>query len=273
MPNQPEMSEDAHPRATPASAVFILNWNPEDVGLLRALARTGDHIELICVGRHDPAYIARSIANEPACPEFDYRRGEVDNLSIDRFTAFLRDDLNIQRARAALVLPPPGRSEPDAFSRLACAAIKRACGDRPVPNIVVAVDDPEAAFEFAGHGVATIFHEGFLRSALMAHACVDLAVFQFLLDLVERRHSVQLLPIPEDMRAQTFRDACLQLDKNEAGAPITILGIYAAARAKGNGNGNGNGNGTNASRRQLQLNPGPKTPLRDAEGLVALTAP
>ena len=132
--------------APPASApIFIINWNPEDVGLLRALAQQGDDVALTCVGRHDPEYIKRATASETACPAFDYRRGEVDNLSIDRFTSFLRDELSIHRARAVLVLPHRGRSEPDAFSRLACAAIKRACGDEPVPNIVVSVDDPEAA--------------------------------------------------------------------------------------------------------------------------------
>ena len=39
------------------------------------------------------------------------------------------------------------------------------------------VRDPEAAYEFAGLGVATVFYPGYLRAALLAHACVDLGVF------------------------------------------------------------------------------------------------
>ncbi len=240
--------------------IVVINWDPEDIGLLQSLARLGEDAQLVCVGHHDPRYIERSIADETERPEFSYRRGQVDNQSIERFTTFLRDELDIRSARAVVVLPHHGRSEPDAFSRLACAAIKRACEDDPVPNIVVAVDDPEAAFEFAGHGVATIFYDGFLRSALMAHACVDLAVFRFLVELIERQHSVQLLPIPEALREKQFRDACIELERDEAGAPITVVGLYSRAR------------GGSRVRSRLELNPGPRAPLRDAAGLVALTA-
>ncbi|MCA9717172.1 MAG: hypothetical protein H6713_12315 [Myxococcales bacterium] len=241
--------------------VVVINWDPEDIGLLRSLERACADVELICVGHHDPRYIDRSIESETSRPQFIYRRGQVDNESIDRFSEFLARELEIHSASAVIVLPHHGRSEPDAFSRLACAAIKRACGDEPVPNIVVAVDDPEAAFEFAGHGVATIFYDGFLRSALMAHACVDLAVFRFLVELIERRHSVRLLPIPEGLRSKSFRDACVELERDDAGRPITLLGLYSPPS-----------HGERAAGSRLRLNPGPRTPLRDAAGLVALTA-
>ncbi len=240
--------------------IVVINWDPEDIGLLQSLARLGEDAQLVCVGRHDPRYIERSLADETERPDFRYRRGQVDNQSIERFTTFLRDELDIRSARAVIVLPHHGRSEPDAFSRLACAAIKRACGDEPVPNIVVAVDDPEAAFEFAGHGVATIFYDGFLRSALMAHACVDLAVFRFLVELIERQHSVQLMPIPDSLREKQFRDACIELEYDDAGAPITVLGLYSRMT------------GGSRVRSRLELNPGPRASLRSANGIVALTA-
>ena len=235
----------------------MINWDPAEVGLLRAIERTHGRAQLLCVGAREPDAVARALAGDSERPDFEYRRGEVDNRSLERFTAFLRDEIDIARADAVIVLPAHGRGEPDAFSRLTCAAIQRACGDAAVPNIVVAVEDPEAAFEFAGHGVATIFYPGFLRSALMAHACVDLAVFQFLLELVERRHRVQLLPIPGSLADASFGELCGALEEDADGRPLTILGLCRPA--------------PHDDAPRILLNPGPEFPLTRATGLVALS--
>jgi TRAP-type uncharacterized transport system substrate-binding protein len=130
-----------------------------------------------------------------------------------------------------IVLPHHGGGEPDAFSRITCAAIHRACRGQP-PRIVVAVEDPEATHEFAGLGVATIFYPGFLRAALLAHACLDLAAFRVLLGLVRGRLRVQTWPVPPTLRAGTFRDACLAVEVDPAGNSSRCSGCSRGPRTR-----------------------------------------
>ena len=167
------------------------------------------------------------------------------------FAEFLERSAEVARARSVIVLPHRGRGETDAFSRLTCAAIHRACHGQP-PRIIVAVEDPEATHEFAGLGVATIFYPGFLRAALLAHACLDLGVLRFMLALLRGGLRVQSWPLPAELRGKSFRDACLAVETDPEGRPVTVLGIF-----------NGEAG--------MLVNPGPAHPLAAATALLVLT--
>lgn len=164
--------------------------------------------------------------------------------------------LGVVEARAVIVLPRGDAPEPDSLSRLTCAAIRKACGERPGPNVLVEVEDPEAAFEFAGLGVATVFYSGHLRAALLGQACVDLGVFQFILGLLRGRHLVRTIPVPEALRGASFAEAALELELDERGRPMTVIGV---ARPPGELGGGG-----------VVANPGPDAPLADVVGLLVL---
>jgi hypothetical protein len=134
--------------------------------------------------------------------------------------------------------------------------VARACEGGDIPNTLVEVRDPEAAYEFAGLGVATVFYPGYLRAALLAHACVDLGVFQFLYSLLRGDLRVRLLPLSEDLRRGTFVEAVLAHEEDEAGAPITVIGLQLAASAD--------------TPERLVINPGPRHAMNHALGLLTL---
>jgi hypothetical protein len=241
------------PAPTEAPArVIVLNYDPAAEGLLGALHRLydGPRLDLLCVGAAAPAEIEPHLAGRAT-----YLQGAIDR-GLEHYTALLAGRAAVTAARAVIVLPRHAGGEVDANSRLICAAIRRACGALKGPAVVVAIEDPEASFEFAGLGVTTIFYPGFLRAALFAHACVDLAVFRFILGLLHGRVRVLTIPVPAHLRAATFRAATLALEEAPDGAPLTLIGVFDGAGA---------GAG-------LRLNPGPGYSLAEVACLLALTA-
>jgi hypothetical protein len=66
---------------------------------------------------------------------------------------------------------------------------------------------------------------------------------------------IQTWPVPPALRAGTFRDACLEVEADPAGNPVTLLGVFAGA----------------ADAPTMVVNPGPGRSLADAAGLLVLT--
>lgn len=236
-----------------STRVIVLNYAARARGLVAAVADffAGDRIELVLVGDEDPR-----LGEVPARITATTLAGAVEG-GFDDYVALLAGPARIAEAEAVIVLPQPRAAEVDAHSRLTCVAIRRACGDGPMPTTVVAIDDPEASFEFAGLGVTTIFYPGFLRAALFAHACVDLPVFHFILGLLRGAYRVDTLPIPEALRGATFRDACRSLERGGDGRPITLVGVFAD-EAEG------------AGAPVMKINPGPTFALAKARSLLAI---
>jgi hypothetical protein len=239
--------------ASEGPGVVVMQWTPRSLGLVDALARTmadAGVARITCVGEAigaPPASVAGvEVHGLELAPE----------LGFDALVERLSEDLRIADARAVIVLPRRDVSEPDSISRLTCAAIRRACGERAGPNILVEIEDPEAAFEFVGLGVATVFYSGHLRAALLGQACVDLGVFQFIIGLLRGRHRVRTIAVPEQLRDKTFADAALELELDARGRPMTIIGVATAEPG--------------AEADAVLVNPGPAAPLRDALGLLAL---
>jgi len=232
--------------------LVIVNWEPEASGLVRALQELGAG-DLVCIGTAAAADCEAALAGLRARGAVRYLAASVGD-GVEAFAELLVREVDVAAASSVIVLPHHGGGEPDAFSRITCTAIHRACHGQP-PRIVVAVEDPEATHEFVGLGVATIFYPGFLRAALLAHACLDLASFRVLLGLVRGRLRVQTWPVPPALRAGTFRDACFEIEVDPAGDPVTVLGLFAGA----------------ADAPTMVVNPGPARSLADAVGLLVLT--
>lgn len=240
--------------------VIVVNFAPEARGLTAAVADFfgRDTVELVCVGATRRAEAEAALARAASEGlQVRYLEGSVDE-GVDRFAARLAEAAEIAEAAAVIVLPVSGSAEVDAHSRLTCVAIQRACGERPLPTTVVAIEDPEASVEFSGLGVTTIFYPGFLRAALFAHACVDLPVFNFILGLLRGRFRVETLTIPEHLRGRTFGDACMTLERDAAGRPLTLVGVFAD---------DPEADGATA----MRINPGARFPLSKAASLLALT--
>jgi hypothetical protein len=237
--------------------IVVLHWSPASAGLIEELARTmaGAGVATITCVRD---------GQDPPTNEH-VRDIEVRTISLDvtpgsdEHVEHLIEDVRIADAHAVIVLPRSDSDEPDSSSRLTCAAIRRACGERVSPNVLVEIEDPEAAFEFVGLGVATVFYPGHLRAALLGQACVDLGVFQFVVGLLRGRHRVRSIPVPESLRNGTFADAALNLELDEQGRAMTVIGI---ARDQSEG-----GQPIN-----VVVNPGPQTPLREIVCLLALVS-
>lgn len=236
--------------------VVVLNWSSAALGLLDELARTMAALGLrriTCVGEVEAlegeaprdAVEIQAVAFDPSA--------SWDAL-VERLAA-----LNVAAARSVIVLPRRGIDDPDSSSRLTCAALRRACGGRVGPNVLVEIEDPEAAFEFVGLDVATVFYSGHLRAALLGQACVDLGVFQFVVGLLRGRHHVRTLALPDALRGSTFADAALSLETDERGRPMTVIGITRKPAADAPRMGD-----------HVQVNPGPRTPLREVLGLLVL---
>ncbi|MFV8750990.1 hypothetical protein ACNOYE_10635 [Nannocystaceae bacterium ST9] len=251
---RPERHLDAS--ATDGPGIVVLHWSRASAGLLDELARTmagAGVARITCVGEvADAPELARAdgievrwIALDPA-------------TSGDALVERMIGDVRIVEAHSVIVLPHAGIDDPDSSSRLTCAAIRRACGARVGPNVLVEIEDPEAAFEFVGLGVATVFYSGHLRAALLGQACVDLGVFQFVVGLLRGRHHVRSIPIPVELREASFADAALSLELDERGLPMTVIGITKPAKL--------------ATAHHVLINPGPRTSLRDALGLMVLIA-
>ncbi len=247
----------ANAGSTRGPGVVVLHWTPANAGLVEELART-----MAGVG------VARitCVRDGSAPTTTDEVRGiEVRVLSIsappgsDEHVERLIDVLGIVDARSVIVLPRSDNDEPDSNSRLTCVAIRRACGDRLGPNVLVEIEDPEAAFEFVGLGVATVFYPGHLRAALLGQACVDLGVFQFIVGLLRGRHHVRSIPVPEDLRDKTFADVALTLECDSLGRAMTVIGV---ARDRGE----------TGQPIDVLVNPGPRAPLRDVVCLLALVS-
>jgi hypothetical protein len=233
--------------------LVIVNWEPEASGLARALQELGA-ADLVCVGTTKAEAAEAALTGLRARGRVRYVVASVGD-GVEAFAELLVREVDVAGAQSVIVLPHHGGGEPDAFSRITCTAIHRACRGQP-PRILVAVEDPEATHEFVGLGVATIFYPGFLRAALLAHACLDLAAFRVLLGLVRGRLRVQTWPVPPALRKGTFRDACLEVEVDAAGEAVTVLGVFAG------------GAGEPAA---MLVNPGPARPLADAVGLLVLT--
>lgn len=238
--------------------IVVLNWSSAAHGLLDELARTMATRSLrkvTCVGE------VEVLERAPA-------RGELELVALahepDASSELLVERLrgiDIAAAHAVIVLPRSGIDDPDSSSRLTCAAIRKACGGKVGPNVLVEIEDPEAAFEFVGLDVATVFYSGHLRAALLGQACVDLGVFEFIVGLLRGRHHVRTLALPDRLRDKTFADAALELELDERGRPITVIGITRKPAADAPRMGD-----------HVQVNPGPRTPLREVLGLLALVS-
>ncbi len=244
------------------SRIIVVNFSPEARGLVTAVvdffadASSDRDVEVTCTGVGKPALSEVALAAvEGVCAR--YIEGSV-SLGVERFAALLRTEkVAVADADAVIILPHRASAEVDAHSRLTCVALRQACGERELPTTVVAIEDPEASFEFSGLGVTTIFYPGFLRAALFAHACVDMPVFHFILALLRGHYCVQTLAIPEELRARTFGDACLTLERDAAGSPISLVGVFAEDPEGGAA--------------IMKVNPGPRFPLGEAASLLAIT--
>ena len=230
--------------------IVVVNWAPDALGLVRALQQLGAP-SLTLLGSLPVAEAEAALAGPRQRGAVEYRVASVGD-GVEPFAEQLAGAVEVATARSIIVLPQRGRGETDAFSRLACTAIHRACAGQP-PRILVAVEDPEATHEFAGLGVSTIFYPGFLRAALLAHACLDLAVFRFMLALLHGGLRVQTWPVPAELQGKCFRDACLAVETDPAGNTVTVLGLCLTGEPG------------------MLVNPGPAQPLRQAAGLLVLT--
>lgn len=243
--------------------MVIINWSPSAVGLVRALAKVvpaSDEPPVVVVGTMSEDDVAQQLEGSSARSLLRYVPGPSLAEGIDPLARMLTETVKIAAARSVIVLPDEGTEEPDAASRLTCAAVAQACHPHPVPNILVEVEDPEAAYEFAGLGVATVFYPGYLRAALLAHACVDLGVFQFVYGLLRGRYRVRLQPVPPELREGTFYDVARQLELDERSRPVTPIGLQLSALPEPGAEGDA----------ALLINPGPRHPVKDAVGLLVL---
>ena len=233
--------------------IVVINWTPDALGLVETMAQSsgGGTGDVVCLGLSSQAELDVALADEPLWSQVRYLQAPPIIDGVDALSNVLRR-AEVATARSIVVLPQRESDEPDAGSRVTCLAIVRACGDSPVPNIVVEVEDPEAAYEFAGLGVATVFYPGYLRAALLAQACVDLGVFQFVYGLLDGRYRVRLVPVPEALSTKTFRDAARDLDADEDGNPITVIGVQRQSDG------------------DMLINPGPRSALDDVLGLLVL---
>jgi hypothetical protein len=236
--------------------VVVLHWSPASAGLVDELARVMAPVgvtRITCVSSE----IAESSVRDLGAAKLHMVALDLPLGSDAHVEALVR--LDIVRAHAVIVLPRAGVDEPDSGSRITCAAIRRACGDRVGPNLLVEIEDPEAAFEFVGLGVASVFYPGHLRAAMLGQACVDLGVFQFIVGLLRGRHHVRSIPVPESLRARTFADAALTLEQDDFGRPLTVIGVAKERGESGQPIG-------------VVVNPGPRLSLRDVVCLMVLVS-
>lgn len=245
--------------------MVIINWSPSALGLVRALARVAPASAnagppVVAVGTVPDDEVAAALEGSSARSLLRYVAGPTLAEGIDPLARVLAASVRVAAARSVVVLPDEGAEEPDAASRLTCAAVAQACRPHPVPNILVEVEDPEAAYEFAGLGVATVFYPGYLRAALLAHACVDLGVFQFVYGLLQGRYRVRLQPVPAELRAGTFYDVACYLELDEHRRPVTPIGLQMPSAAEPDAD----------VQTALLINPGPRQPVGDALGLLVL---
>lgn len=247
---------DAHASSQIGPGVVVLHWSADRLGLIDELARALTRVGVSRITIVRDGSVAPSSSTVGGVEVSG--RSIAAPLGSDAYAEALRE-LGIASASAVIVLPRAGVDEPDSGSRLTCAAIRRACGDRVGPNLLVEIEDPEAAFEFVGLGVATVFYPGHLRAALLGQACVDLGVFQFVGGLLRGRHHLRSLPVPEHLRARSFADAAVELECDEHGRPMTIIGVGRERPDFG-------------TALDVQVNPGPRTPLREVVCLMALVS-
>lgn len=256
--------------------MVIINWSPSALGLVRALAKVAltkpagvgpgapasseDEPPVVCVGTEAAASVEQALEHSSARGLLRYVEAPSLAEGIEPLARVLARTVDIAAARSVIVLPDDNAEEPDAASRLTCVAVVRACGAHPVPNILVEVEDPEAAYEFVGLHVATVFYPGYLRAALLAHACVDLGVFQFVYGLLRGRYRVRLRPVPPALRDGTFYELARHLELDDDGRPITPIGLQLPAPERPGPDGE----------TSLIINPGPRHPVRAAVGLLVL---
>lgn len=269
LPPEGSVSTEKHARGEQPEPshqpMVVLNWTPDAVGLVRALAKvapasSGDEPPVVCVGTRLAAVVEQALQGSSARPLMRYVEAPSLAEGIGPLANVLESAVEIANARSVIVLPDDAAEEPDAASRLTCAAVGRACGSRPVPNILVEVEDPEAAYEFAGLGVATVFYPGYLRAALLAHACVDLGVFQFVFGLLRGHYRVRLLPVPPAMHDATFFELARHLELDEDDRPLTPIGLQLPVPEQPGLDGEAT----------LVINPGPRHAVCDALGVLVL---
>ena len=98
---------------------------------------------------------------------------------------------------------------------------------------------------------------GYLRAALLAHACVDLGVFQFVYGLLRGRYRVRLWPVQPQWREGTFCDVAREVEADDEGRPVTPIGLQLPASEPDD-------------EPDLVINPGPRRSVSDAVGLLVL---
>ena len=230
--------------------IVVVNWAPDALGLVRALQQLGAP-SLTLLGSLPVAEVEAALDGPRQRGMVEYRVASVGD-GVEPFAEQLAGavDRRAGQAREGVGLAAAALRQHDDRARR--GDLHRACAGQP-PRILVAVEDPEATHEFAGLGVSTIFYPGFLRAALLAHACLDLAVFRFMLALLHGGLRVQTWPVPDALRGKAFRDACQQVEADPDGHPVTVLGLALAGEPG------------------MLVNPGPAQPLADAVGLLVLT--
>jgi hypothetical protein len=255
--------------------MVVVNWSPAALGLVRALAKVApaspdEGPPVIGVGTESAAAVEQALQSSSARRLLRYVEAPSLAEGIEPLARVLAQTVSIATARSVIVLPDDNAEEPDAASRLTCAAVVRACGPNPVPNILVEVEDPEAAYEFAGMGVATVFYPGYLRAALLAHACVDLGVFQFVYGLLRGRYRVRLCPVPPALRDATFYEVARHFELDESAQPVTPIGLQLPSASQATRTKGGQESPSPDGETTLVINPGPRHPVRDAVGLLVL---
>lgn len=255
--------------------MVIINWSPTSLGLVRALAKVAPMSPdagppVVCVGTQSIAAVEQALKDSSARRLLRYVEAPSLAEGIGPLADVLARAVEIVTARSVIVLPDDDAEEPDAASRLTCAAVVRACGPHPVPNILVEVEDPEAAYEFVGLHVATVFYPGYLRAALLAHACVDLGVFQFVYGLLRGHYRVRLLPVPAAVRDGTFFELARHLELDDEGQPVTPIGLQLPAAPKATSTKGRQETPGPDGETTLLINPGPRRSVRDAVGLLVL---
>ena len=260
--------------------MVVINWSPDSLGLVRALAKVAAAAPdagppVVCVGTQTAEAVEQALQGSSARRLLRYVEAPILAEGIEPLARVLADTVGVATARSVIVLPDPAAEEPDAASRLTCAAVERACAPHPVPNILVEVEDPEAAYEFAGLGVATVFYPGYLRAALLAHACVDLGVFQFVYGLLRGRYRVRLMPVPHGLHDATFYEVARHLELDEQDRPLTPIGLQLALPERPGPERPGPERpgperpGPDGETTMI-INPGPRHPMRGAAGLLVL---
>jgi len=211
------------------SRVFVFNWTYADMPLAKAILealrrRIGDHAGVVCLGAVPRVNVPREDTREWDSLNIDYYPLPSLTAGNETLVSALRA-WPLPAAEAIVVLPARDREDPDSRSRMLCAALRQAFGDA-LPHMVVELVDQDARSELGHLGISTVFSAGMLEATMMAHACVDRGVYEFLSTLMRGDCRIRSRPIPSQLLGRRFRDAVLELCEVD-GTPVTVVGMQS----------------------------------------------